>query len=1006
MTIPPPAPDGATPPGDGPTPRRARVLLAPPPAVVDSPQSPAPVELPAPAAPPPAPALAPPPLPPAALPASADPVRGAWLGGAALLLAFAGEGLLFDEARRLWGALALLLAMALGALAWGATPDRAPLAAGAAGWRRIAWRRALFWRLGGIAVSALLAAGAVRANMTDPTAIFGAQGGLWLAGMALLLLACARWYPRSAPDAGAGPAWTRREAVLFVALIALSLATRLAFLDEIPWRFHFDEGYAFTETMRFYRGPMIPLFTTTWHETSLPSLWFAFAAGMMRFTGVNLGGVRLAEAFIGAVTVIPVYGLARLSWGRMAAALAAFSVAVSAVYIHYSRVSIINVSTAFAWLVCYYFLLRGLRSRRPGDFVWAGLAAGASMYTFYGARLLPYLLVAFVAYLLIFHWRATRERLGHLALLPLGFLAGFGPLLGYFLLHPEMWTSRALTKMNVPPEIPTSWDAVVRDWNILAPYLWQNVLGLSVVPGRDTVYYAPFLLGPEAALLALGVALLIRRWRQPAAFLLLLTGAGVVLAGGTLIEGETIPNFAHWTPAFPVFYLALALPLACWLTAVRRADRLAWRLARIAVAAALLWDGAANLYGYLVDYPPLVAADHSLEAVQGRFLESLGPNVDARIVGVTWQGLNTEVAAMMAPDVAAYDLINPSRELPLVTAPGRDQVFVFYNDQWPAVPLVQSYYPGGVSGAIGSPADPHVAETYRVPAALVAAAHGVQVSVSAPDAADSAPAQAPLVGALPAGAALSYPAVVTWSGQIYFPAGPAPRLAVQGAPGARLWVEGQEAQGDAPLDVDPGWARFVVQARLDAPAPLRLVMPQAGGAAPEVPRDRLWPAPPDQGLAVTLGGAGGAVRHRIDAFIGARALRAGLPTDPAFIPLASPRGPGAAIRWEGEVAAPVAGRYTMALRTDAQAQLSIDGQPVATHCAAQFQSPPTTGPVDLAPGWHHVRIDLLSSTDGLEWLWTRPDGKEETVPPATLRLAGGAVGPIAWPDPAAAITCP
>ena len=137
------------------------------------------------------------------------------------------------------------------------------------------------------------------------------------------------------------------------------------------------------------------------------------------------------------------------------------------------------------------------------------------MYTFYGARLLPYLLVAFVGYLLIFHWRATRERLGHLALLPLGFFAGFGPLLGYFLLHPEMWTSRALTKMNVPAEIPTSWDAVVRDWNILAPYLWQNVLGLSVVPGRDTVYYAPFLLGPEAALLALGVGLLIGAGGSP-----------------------------------------------------------------------------------------------------------------------------------------------------------------------------------------------------------------------------------------------------------------------------------------------------------------------------------------------------------------------------------------------------------------------------------------------------------------------------------------------------------
>ena len=152
-----------------------------------------------------------------------------------------------------------------------------------------------------------------------------------------------------------------------------------------------------------------------------------------------------------------------------------------------------------------------------------------------------------------------------------------------------------------------------------------------------------------------------------------------------------------------------------------------------------------------------------------------------------------------------------------------------------------------------------------------------------------------------------------------------------------------------PLDVDPGWASFVVQARLDAPAPLRLVLPQEDGSAPEAPRERLWPAPPDQGLAVTLAGAGGLVSHRVDPFIAARALRTGPPTDPGFAPLASSRGPGASIRWEGEVLASAGGRYTMALRTDAQAQLAIDGQVVVSHCAAQFQSPPTTGPVDSGP---------------------------------------------------------
>ena len=242
---------------------------------------------------------------------------------------------------------------------------------------------------------------------------------------------------------------------MFGGLILLSLVTHLAFLDQIPWRLHFDEGYAFIEVIHFYRGPAIPLFTTTWEGTSLPSLWFGIEGMLMHLTGPNLTGVRLGVALAGALMVVPVYGLGRLLAGRAAGAIAAFFAAVSAVYIHYSRVSIINVTTALAWTICFYFLMKGLGSRRPGDFVWAGLAAGLSMYTYYGTRLLPYLLVAFFVYMVAFHLRVTRERLGHFALVGVGFLVGFGPLLGYFILNPKMWAERGLSVLNVPAVIPT-----------------------------------------------------------------------------------------------------------------------------------------------------------------------------------------------------------------------------------------------------------------------------------------------------------------------------------------------------------------------------------------------------------------------------------------------------------------------------------------------------------------------------------------------------------------------
>ena len=206
--------------------------------------------------------------------------------------------------------------------------------------------------------------------------------------------------------------------------MALSLITHLAWLGDIPWRFQYDEIIAYHETMRFYEGPVIPLFTTTWWGTSLPTLWFTIPAGLMHLFGPHLASVRGGVALVGALTVIPVYGLARLSWGKLAAIIAGFAVAVSAVYIHYSRVSINNVTTGFWWACCFFFMLRGLKTRRPGDFAWAGLFGGTAMYTYYGTRLLPLLLLAFMGYLLVFHLRDLRERIGHFALLGVGFVVG------------------------------------------------------------------------------------------------------------------------------------------------------------------------------------------------------------------------------------------------------------------------------------------------------------------------------------------------------------------------------------------------------------------------------------------------------------------------------------------------------------------------------------------------------------------------------------------------------
>jgi hypothetical protein len=299
-------------------------------------------------------------------------------------------------------------------------------------------------------------------------------------------------------------------------------------------------------------------------------------------------------------------------------------------------------------------------------------------------------------------------------------VVGFGPLIGYFVMNPTMWAARGLSAMNVPAVIPTTWEAIVSDWNVLAPLAWQNFLGLSVLEGRDTVYWAAFLLPWEAALVALGVGLLVWRWRQPGAMLVLLWGCGVVLAGGTLLNADSVPNFAHWAPAFPAFYLAMAWPVALWWKAVGKAPK-GW--VRVAGAAALvllpLANAAANVNYYVAEYPHKVRGDASLEAIVGRYIESVPPHTRVMVMGVNtwgWRPLDPLIGQMMASPGSVLVGYQPIPQVPISREEGQSLAFVFFNDMWDQMPAVEAIYPGGTEKELYSLDGALMARSYFVPA--------------------------------------------------------------------------------------------------------------------------------------------------------------------------------------------------------------------------------------------------------------------------------------------------
>jgi len=585
-----------------------------------------------------------------------------------------------------------------------------------------------------LAGAVLLSALSHVAFVAAPHVPFGAAGWLWLAGIGLVTAAAALQSNGESPfnndSAGGALAWSWWEVTIVASITVLALALRVWNLRDVPFNIYPDEVMTGLVAERAYlsgQGPAPCLFSTLWSDIELPALWFAIVAAVLKLGGIGLATVRFPAALFGAATVLPFYGLVRGVWGRVAAIAGASIMAFSAANVHYSRMALNNITTPFFWAVCFFFLLRGLRTGRPVDWTLAGLAAGVSEHFYYGTRLLPFILVSFVVYLLVFHWIEAKRYVTQLGWLVLGYLIGFGPLLSYFRTHPGLYYGRGAGLMTWN-RIPVTWHDLQQMWTTLWPIMSENLLGISTHSAQDIMYFAPLLLAAETALLVLGVALLVWRWRNPAAFLVLLSGVAVLFVGGTLVlyPNSSPPMPAHWTPAFPAFYVAIAVPIGAWAASTKIWPSGRWRwIATAIVTLGLGMLAYGNIHFYFFKYyanPDSLKNErykaaqrlYEVQTVQSRYMASLSPAYRVVVVGQSPYPYDADTTRYLAAGQEYMTMRDPQEQLSPESVAGKGLAFLFFpgNEQYQE--RIRERYPGGRAGEVRNPIGHHVFYTYVV----------------------------------------------------------------------------------------------------------------------------------------------------------------------------------------------------------------------------------------------------------------------------------------------------
>ncbi len=224
-------------------------------------------------------------------------------------------------------------------------------------------------------------------------------------------------------------------------LFAVSFAVRLPWLWEVP-RF-IDELREVDLDHEIFRGQAWPLHNAAWDIGALHNY---ILAGIFQAFGPNIWWPRLYVAVTSALTVVLIYKLGKLLFGKAAGLLAAACLAANGMHILVTHMAWSNSTTPFFFALALYGTLkaekRGSGLGLPVGFLWALALQTHSSVIIYVLAVAGYL--------------AKKDRLRKAVPAGIGFLLGYGNMI-YFNLVSHFgsvaWLSRKTYTLEQQPGI-------------------------------------------------------------------------------------------------------------------------------------------------------------------------------------------------------------------------------------------------------------------------------------------------------------------------------------------------------------------------------------------------------------------------------------------------------------------------------------------------------------------------------------------------------------------------
>lgn len=399
--------------------------------------------------------------------------------------------------------------------------------------------------------------------------------------------------------------WLKKHRVeLFVLTIIVVLAFLIRFIDvELhPYSFINDEGHMGTGGDCIIQSKCQNFFSLGWAAQSrLAYFPYAISIALLGRTAL---AVRLISVITGTLSVLAVYLLARELFNPKIAWLAAITLSVLPVHIHFSRTGVDNIIDSLTAPLILWLLFRGIRRGSILHFVIAGIITGLCLYTYPGSLLAATIGIGTLGYIALRTRGFLQAHRTNIAIFILAGLIIIIPLLGYYASDDEYllyrWKRESILQNDGITEL--SKITGLNPLEVLTVQFAKSSLVFIATnaPGNFFSSPRPYLPAAEAIIFMLGIAYVLWRIKDIRYTVVFIWFWAVVILGSTLTGGP--PTSQRMLMSTPALAIIVALGMTSILNVFNQLYPRTLKFSPIILLGLMLYFGYANISYYFYDY--------------------------------------------------------------------------------------------------------------------------------------------------------------------------------------------------------------------------------------------------------------------------------------------------------------------------------------------------------------------------------------------------------------------